>query len=230
MSTTRFQSQATGALVEDAPKLHVVTFGCQMNKYDSLLVEGRFAKQGYATTESMDDADVVLFNTCSVREHAEERTWSWLGELKRAKESRPDLVIGVMGCMAQRVEEEVFRRAGHVDIVVGTRRFQHLPEMVAERRAKRAEGGKKMARLLDTGSDGSVEVDRAAEDWVGGKHGFLAPIGGGVCGYLLGLPIVWRDLLPLSRLACLPRGPRSPLFGFSRRHLCQDDQANSFFH
>ena len=107
--------------------VYLETFGCQMNKYDSLLVEGRFAKEGYATTESMDDADVVLFNTCSVREHAEERTWSWLGELKRAKQTRPDLVIGVMGCMAQRVEEEVFRRAGHVDIVVGTRRFQETP-------------------------------------------------------------------------------------------------------
>ncbi|MDE0892943.1 MAG: tRNA (N6-isopentenyl adenosine(37)-C2)-methylthiotransferase MiaB, partial [Planctomycetota bacterium] len=175
---TRFQSQATAELAHGAPKLHVVTFGCQMNKYDSLLVEGRFAKQGYATTENMDEADVVLFNTCSVREHAEERTWSWLGELKRAKETRPELVIGVMGCMAQRVEEEVFRRAGHVDIVVGTRRFQHLPEMVAELRAKRAEGGRKMARLLDTGSDGGVEVDRATEDWVGGNHGFLAVMRG----------------------------------------------------
>lgn len=178
MSTTRFQSQAGLAADADAPKLHVVTFGCQMNKYDSLLVEGRFSKQGYVTTDSLDDADVVLFNTCSVREHAEERTWSWLGELKRAKETRPDLVIGVMGCMAQRVEEQVFKRAGHVDIVVGTRRFQHLPEMVEELRARREEGGAKAARLLDTSGDAGVEVDRAGEDWVGGNHGFLAVMRG----------------------------------------------------
>jgi tRNA-2-methylthio-N6-dimethylallyladenosine synthase len=178
MSTTRFQSKSTTEVVAGAPKLHVVTFGCQMNKYDSLLVEGRFARVGYATTNSIDEADVVLFNTCSVREHAEERTWSWLGELKRAKETRPELVIGVMGCMAQRVEEEVFRRAGHVDIVVGTRRFLHLPEMVAELRAQREASGGGTARLIDTGGDGGVEVDRAGEDWMGGRHGFLAVMRG----------------------------------------------------
>ncbi len=178
MTTTRFQSQRTQEASLEAPKLHVVTFGCQMNKYDSLLVEGRFATKGYVTTDSLDEADVVLFNTCSVREHAEERTWSWLGELKRAKETRPDLVIGVMGCMAQRVEEKVFKRAGHVDIVVGTRRFQHLPEMVEELRARREEGGAKGARLLDTGGDGGVEVDRQGEDWIGGNHGFLAVMRG----------------------------------------------------
>jgi len=178
MSTTRFQSQNTQEATSGAPKLHVVTFGCQMNKYDSLLVEGRFAREGYATTDKLEEADVVLFNTCSVREHAEERTWSWLGELKHAKQERPDLVIGVMGCMAQRVEEEVFKRAGHVDIVVGTRRFQHLPEMVSELRARREEGGGESCRLLDTGSDGSVEVDREGEDWIGGRHGFLAVMRG----------------------------------------------------
>jgi tRNA A37 methylthiotransferase MiaB len=111
-----------------------------MNKYDSLLAEGRFKRQGYVTTESMDEADVVLFNTCSVREHAEERTYSWLGELKRAKTRIPRLVIGVMGCMAQRVGDEIFARAGHVDIVAGTRQFANLPRLVEEVRASRALG------------------------------------------------------------------------------------------
>jgi len=84
MTTKRFQSKSSDA-AEDAPsfgpKLHVVTFGCQMNKYDSLAVEGKFKKQGYTTTESIDEADVVLFNTCSVREHAEERVYSWVLKL-----------------------------------------------------------------------------------------------------------------------------------------------------
>ena len=91
MSITRHQSRPSAddgpeGADPDAPKLHVVTFGCQMNKYDSELVEGRFLKEGYQTTGAMEEADVVLFNTCSVRDHAEERTWSWVGELKRAKE------------------------------------------------------------------------------------------------------------------------------------------------
>ncbi|MEZ6018644.1 MAG: hypothetical protein R3F17_00665 [Planctomycetota bacterium] len=115
MSITRHQSKNSGD--DSGPKLHVVTFGCQMNKYDSSLVEGRFARSGYQTTDVAEDADVLLFNTCSVRDHAEERTWSWIGELKRLKERRPELVVGAAGCMAQRVEEEVFRRAGHVDLV-----------------------------------------------------------------------------------------------------------------
>jgi tRNA-2-methylthio-N6-dimethylallyladenosine synthase len=141
MTLTRFQSKASEPDLAPAggPKVHVVTFGCQMNKYDSLLAEGRFKRRGYTTTESIDEADVVLFNTCSVREHAEERTYSWLGELKRVKALRPDLVIGVMGCMAQRVGEEIFARAGHVDIVAGTRQFASLPELVDRVRAARSE-------------------------------------------------------------------------------------------
>jgi tRNA-2-methylthio-N6-dimethylallyladenosine synthase len=180
MSTTRFQSRASGE-TEGAPKVHLVTFGCQMNKYDSLLVEGRFKKAGYQTTEALDDADVVLFNTCSVRDHAEERTWSWVGELKKVKAERPDLVIGVMGCMAQRVEEEIFKRAGHVDLVAGTRQFQHLPQMVSEVRARRAAPDKLRARdmqLLATDMSYDVAVDRAGEEYTGGRHGYLAVMRG----------------------------------------------------
>lgn len=181
MTTTRFQSQNQTALPANAPKVHVVTFGCQMNKYDSMLAEGRFLAKGYGTTSTMEDADVILFNTCSVRDHAEERTYSWLGEIKREKERRPDLVIGVMGCMAQRVEEEVFRRAGHVDLVVGTREFQRLPELVDELMERRADPdrfGKKERRILATDGGVEVEVDRSDETWTGGRHAFLAVMRG----------------------------------------------------
>ncbi|TDJ69871.1 MAG: tRNA (N6-isopentenyl adenosine(37)-C2)-methylthiotransferase MiaB [Planctomycetota bacterium] len=183
MSITRFQSQTDPRAPDagDKPKLHVVTFGCQMNKYDSLLVEGRFKRAGYVTTGSIDDADVVLFNTCSVRDHAEERTWSWVGELKQVKAERPDLVIGVMGCMAQRVEGEVFKRAGHVDLVVGTRQFQHLPGMVAEVRARRARPDAFRARdmrLLATDMTEDVAVEREGEEYTGGRHGYLAVMRG----------------------------------------------------
>ena len=181
MSLTRFTSQAQGtnAPADGAPKLHVVTFGCQMNKYDSLLAEGRFRKAGYALTENMDEADVVLFNTCSVREHAEERTMSWVGELKRAKSARPELVIGVMGCMAQRAGEEIFQRAGHVDIVAGTRQFANLPRLVDEVRHSRANGlGARAARVLALGMDDPLSVDREGEPYDGGLHAWLTVMRG----------------------------------------------------
>jgi len=161
--------------------LHIVTFGCQMNRYDSELVEGRFRQAGYTTTEDLHSADVVLFNTCSVRDHAEERAWSWVGELRKAKQKRPDLIIGLMGCMAQRVEEEVFRRAGHVDLVVGTRQFQHLPNMVEELRARRADHTKRSStdlHMLATDTSERVVVDRRGEEYRGGLHAHLAVMRG----------------------------------------------------
>jgi len=186
MSTTRHQSRSSaeeraGSVDPDAPRLHVVTFGCQMNKYDSELVEGRFMREGYQTTASIDEADVVLFNTCSVRDHAEERTWSWVGELKRVKEQRPDLVVGVMGCMAQRVEEEVFKRAGHVDLVAGTRQFHLLPRMVQELQERRQAPdrfARRERQLLATDMSEDVVVDRAGEEYAGGRHAFLAVMRG----------------------------------------------------
>jgi tRNA-2-methylthio-N6-dimethylallyladenosine synthase len=183
MSTSRVQTRATPAtpesVVPSAPSVHVVTFGCQMNKYDSLLVEGRFRAQGYRLTEEMGAADVVLFNTCSVREHAEERVFSWLGELRSAKARRPDLVVGVLGCMAQRAEEEIFRRAGHVDVVCGTRQIQHLPELVAEVRARRAQGlAVREQRLLAVDMDEPVAVERDGEEYTGGAAGYLTVMRG----------------------------------------------------
>lgn len=158
-------------------RLHVVTFGCQMNKYDSEVVEGRFRGRGWSTTSDPAEADLVLFNTCSVREHAEERVWSWLGELKRARELRPELVVGVMGCMAQRVEEEIFARAGHVDLVVGTRAFHRLPDLVDEIRERRSGRGA-APRLTALEMDSRPDLPRSAEPWTGGREGYLAVMRG----------------------------------------------------
>lgn len=183
MSLTRFQSQSSQAEPGTAPRVHVVTFGCQMNKYDSLLAEGRFKRHGYEIAGRLEDADVVLFNTCSVRDHAEERAYSWLGELKHAKSLRPDLVIGVMGCMAQRVGEEIFARAGHVDIVAGTRQFHRLPELVDDVRARRTEraaprANSRGARILATQMDDRVAVDRSDETYDGGLCAWLTVMRG----------------------------------------------------
>src|SRR5438270_4984079 len=96
-------------------KLYLETFGCQMNVLDSQLVLGQRRAQGYESTEDRDTADVILFNTCSVREHAEQKVWSRLGELRQTKAGRPDLVIGVIGCMAERDGTNLFKRHPHVD-------------------------------------------------------------------------------------------------------------------
>ena len=106
------------------------TFGCQMNKLDSELMLGLLEEAGYESCAEADAADLILFNTCSVRKHAEDRVYSRLGALKRLKESRPDLVIGVLGCMAQKEREKLFDAAPHIDLVCGTHEFARLPQLV----------------------------------------------------------------------------------------------------
>ncbi len=101
-------------------------FGCQMNKNDAELVVGRLRDDGFVRTDSLDDADVILYYACSVREHAEERIFGRLGALKRLKKERPKTVIGVMGCMAQNQKDIIFKRAPHGDQVVGTQRSPAL--------------------------------------------------------------------------------------------------------
>jgi tRNA-2-methylthio-N6-dimethylallyladenosine synthase len=213
MTLTRFQSKSSAAAGPDesAPKVHVVTFGCQMNKYDSLLTEGRFKRRGYSTTESLDEADVVLFNTCSVREHAEERTYSWLGELKRVKARRPDLVIGVMGCMAQRVGEEIFARAGHVDIVAGTRQFAQLPDLVErvrEARGRARSSAAKSARVTALSMEDPLALDREDEDYDGSLHAYLTVMRGCDlnCTYCI-VPTVRGRVMsyPIDHLLCEAR-------------------------
>ena len=110
--------------------LFLETFGCQMNVLDSELVVGALRSEGYELTDRIGEADTILFNTCSVREHAEQKVYSRLGRLKYSKRRRPGLVIGVIGCMAQKDRELVFRRAPHVDMVVGTGQLAEIPRLI----------------------------------------------------------------------------------------------------
>ena len=117
------------------PKLHLITYGCQMNEYDSERVAGLLGDARYELTESPDDADLVLLNTCAIREKAEDKVFSRLGQLKTLKRERPQVLIGVMGCMAQLWKGKIQERAPHVDLVFGSAAVARVGEMVARARA-----------------------------------------------------------------------------------------------
>jgi tRNA-2-methylthio-N6-dimethylallyladenosine synthase len=116
-------------------KIHIKSFGCQMNKLDSSLVANALVDAGFLLTDEVADADAVLINTCSVREHAEQRVFSHLGHLKHIKESRPGLIVGVIGCMAQRLGAELLEHPA-VDIVAGPARIPQIPRLVTDALAK----------------------------------------------------------------------------------------------
>ena len=115
-------------------KLFIKTYGCQMNVYDSERMAEALGGQGYEQTNSPDDADMILLNTCHIREKAAEKVYSELGRFKGLKAEKPDLKIGVAGCVAQAEGEEIMRRQPMVDLVVGPQSYHRLPEMEAKTR------------------------------------------------------------------------------------------------
>jgi tRNA-2-methylthio-N6-dimethylallyladenosine synthase len=130
-------------VMTSAPKkLFIKTYGCQMNVYDSERMAEAMGGAGYVTTDSAEDADLVLLNTCHIREKAAEKLYSDLGRLKPLKLANPDLKIGVTGCVAQAEGEEIIRRMPVVDLVVGPQSYHRLPAM---ERAVQAGG-----RVVDT--------------------------------------------------------------------------------
>jgi tRNA-2-methylthio-N6-dimethylallyladenosine synthase len=116
-------------------KVFIKTFGCQMNEYDSdKMVDVLHAAEGLIKTDTPEDADVILLNTCSVREKAQEKVFSDLGRLRELKRHKPDLVIGVGGCVASQEGEAIVKRAPYVDLVFGPQTLHRLPEMLNQRR------------------------------------------------------------------------------------------------
>ena len=113
-------------------KLYIETVGCQMNLLDSELVVAKLRDEGYELTDEIGLADTILYNTCSVRQHAEDKIYSALGRIKRIKQTRPDVSIGVLGCMAQKDQGQILRRAPHVDIVVGPGQLGRVSELLAK--------------------------------------------------------------------------------------------------
>ena len=115
-------------------RLYVETYGCQMNVADSELMLGQLGRAGYRRVEAPDEADVILVNTCAIREHAEQRIYGRLGELTRHKLRRPGVVLGVAGCMAQHLRSKLMERVPQVDLVVGPDAYRRLPELIDEAR------------------------------------------------------------------------------------------------
>jgi tRNA-2-methylthio-N6-dimethylallyladenosine synthase len=143
-------------------KLYIETVGCQMNVLDSELVVGSLRRQGYELTHEPTDADVILFNTCSVRQHAEDKIYSALGRLRGHKVRHPEKVVGVLGCMAQKDQELIRKRAPHVDLVCGTGQLSRLPELVAE---VQRTGRPQVALSLDRKDGSRTEIEHSFQSY-----------------------------------------------------------------
>ena len=127
-------------------KLFIETYGCQMNAGDTEIVVALMQQEGYIYTERAEEADVILINTCSIRDNAEQRIWGRLAEMKRLRKARPGLVVGIIGCMAERLRERLTEGPSAVDVVAGPDAYRDLPRLVREAEA----GGKGVNVLLST--------------------------------------------------------------------------------
>lgn len=117
-------------------KVYIRTFGCQMNEYDSSrMADMLYSSDGLVPTEQIEEADVILLNTCSVREKAEDKVFSHLGRIAPLKQKNPDLIIGVGGCVASQEGDQIVQRAPYVDLVFGPQTIHRLPDLIAKKRA-----------------------------------------------------------------------------------------------
>ncbi|MGA9739425.1 tRNA (N6-isopentenyl adenosine(37)-C2)-methylthiotransferase MiaB, partial [Candidatus Binatus sp.] len=112
------------------PRVYLETYGCQMNVADSQTVSAVLRRAGYVSADGIEDADVILLNTCAIREHAEERVLGRLGDLARIKHARPEVKIGLLGCMAQHNRVAIMEKAAFLDVVAGPDSYRRLPEMI----------------------------------------------------------------------------------------------------
>lgn len=159
---------ARPAPASDAPRVYVETYGCQMNVADSDLIGSVLADAGYATTTRADEADVILVNTCAVREKAEERVTARAAELGALKRKRPGTVLAIVGCMAEHLKERLAERAPAVDVIAGPDSYRRLPELLAA------------ARTEHTGTIVDIKLDKAET-----YEGLSGAIGGdGVSGFV----------------------------------------------
>ena len=162
-----------------ARSVFVRAYGCQMNKLDGELVLGELRRAGYEEAPDAESADVILFFTCSVRRHAEDRVYSNAGKLKVLKRRRPGLLIGILGCMAQKDQQKIFERLPHVDLVCGTREFPRIVELLED-----AGRGK---RVLACSEDAVVACDRSISSRPVRRQAFVSVMRGcdNFCSYCI---------------------------------------------
>lgn len=149
-------------------KLFIETYGCQMNVGDTEIIISILQQHGYIYTELLAEADVVLINTCSVRDNAEQRIWGRLSEMRRLQKQKPALVVGIVGCMAERLKEQLLDGNTGVDIVAGPDAYRDLPQLL-----KRAEAGNKGVNVLLSAEETYAEIAPVRID-KNGVSGFIS--------------------------------------------------------
>ena len=141
------QGEAYAPFAEDpnvySKKFYIESYGCQMNFSDSEIVASILQGEGYGATRNFEDADLVLLNTCSIREKAEQTVRTRLSTFKKRKDQQPGMLVGVLGCMAERLKAKFLEEEKLVDLVVGPDAYRSLPGLISE-----AEGGQKMVNVL----------------------------------------------------------------------------------
>ncbi len=186
-------------------KYHIITYGCQMNEADSGLMGDLLSACGWEACAGVEEADLIVLNTCSVREKPEQKVYSRLGRLAKLKEANPGLVIAVAGCMAQREGKEIRRRAPYVNLVLGTRQFHHLPELV-----ERVRAGERGLVQLDGEEDPSAARGRPeSEQRTAPLRAFVPIIRGcsNFCSYCIVPYVRGREVSrPLRDIVCEVRG------------------------
>ena len=143
-------------------RLYIETVGCQMNMLDSELVVANLRQHGYELTSQPELADTILFNTCSVRQRAEDKIYSALGRLRKLKQQHPDKVIGVLGCMAQKDQQLIFERAPYVDVIVGPGQLHQVPDLIEK---VQAGAGRQMEVSLGRRDGSLAAIKRSHESF-----------------------------------------------------------------
>ena len=140
-------------IVGEGKKIFIETYGCQMNVGDSEIVVSIMQQEGYFYTEEITEADIILINTCSIRDNAEQRIWGRLTEMRRLRKQKPSLKIGIIGCMAERLKEQLLEGDLAVDIVAGPDAYRDLPRLVRD-----AESGGKGVNVLLSQEETYAEI------------------------------------------------------------------------
>ncbi|HMV25721.1 MAG TPA: hypothetical protein PKA26_02470, partial [bacterium] len=143
MSDTAFEEIHTPESIADVrsrlqgnrKRLYLETYGCQMNVYDSELVASIMRDMDYDLVDDYETADAIFMNTCAIRENAEQRVWGQLTRFKKLKEEKPHLIIGVLGCMAKHLEEEIHAKRPYVNVVLGPDSYRKIPELIEKKQA-----------------------------------------------------------------------------------------------